>query len=69
TRTLDDITDRLPEVTAAALELPSDRFVLDGEVVSFAPDGRPRSFQETAGRVGSRTDVATAARAVPVSPV
>ncbi|WP_320772851.1 ATP-dependent DNA ligase [Streptomyces sp. CRN 30] len=69
TRTLDDITDRLPEVTAAVLELPGDRFVLDGEVISFGPDGRPRSFQETAGRVGSRTDVAAAAREVPVSPV
>ncbi|WP_437088869.1 ATP-dependent DNA ligase [Streptomyces sp. enrichment culture] len=69
TRTLDDITDRLPEVTAAALELPGERFVLDGEVISFGPDGRPRSFQETAGRVGSRTDVAAASRAVPVSPV
>ncbi|MEV5883912.1 ATP-dependent DNA ligase [Streptomyces sp. NPDC052020] len=69
TRTLDDITDRLPEVTSAALALPGERFILDGEVISFGSDGRPRSFQETAGRVGSRTDVATAARAVPVSPV
>ncbi|MFJ3803088.1 ATP-dependent DNA ligase [Streptomyces sp. NPDC090088] len=69
TRTLDDITDRLPEVTAAARELAGDRFVLDGEVISLDADGRPRSFQETAGRVGSRTDVAKAAREVPVSPV
>ncbi|MGW4493257.1 ATP-dependent DNA ligase [Streptomyces sp. NPDC004376] len=69
TRTLDDITDRLPEVVAAALELPGERFVLDGEVISFGPDGRPRSFQETAGRVGSRVDVARAAEEVPVSPV
>jgi DNA ligase-1 len=69
TRTLDDITHRLPEVTAAALELRGERFILDGEVISFDEGGRPRSFQETAGRVGSRTDVATAARAVPVSPV
>ncbi|MEV3970768.1 ATP-dependent DNA ligase [Streptomyces sp. NPDC050698] len=69
TRTLDDITDRLPEVTAAALALRGERFILDGEVISFDEGGRPRSFQETAGRVGSRTDVATAARAVPVSPV
>ncbi|GAA3501572.1 ATP-dependent DNA ligase [Streptomyces prasinosporus] len=69
TRTLDDITDRLPEVTAAARELPGERFILDGEVISFGEDGRPRSFQETAGRVGSRVDVATAAREVPVSPV
>lgn len=69
TRTLDDITGRLPEVTAAVLELPGERFILDGEVISFDGDGRPRSFQETAGRVGSRVDVATAAREVPVSPV
>ncbi|MEV6482125.1 ATP-dependent DNA ligase [Streptomyces sp. NPDC051576] len=69
TRTLDDITDRLPELTAAALELRGERFILDGEVISFDADGRPRSFQETAGRVGSRVDVATAAATVPVSPV
>ncbi|MFF4506796.1 ATP-dependent DNA ligase [Streptomyces sp. NPDC001401] len=69
TRTLDDITDRLPELTAAAMELKSRRFILDGEVISFGQDGRPRSFQETAGRVGSRVDVAAAAETVPVSPV
>ncbi|MFF7277341.1 ATP-dependent DNA ligase [Streptomyces griseorubiginosus] len=69
TRTLDDITDRLPELTAAALELRGERFILDGEVIAFDEDGRPRSFQETAGRVGSRVDVSTAAEAVPVSPV
>lgn len=69
TRTLDDITDRLPEVTSAALELRGERFILDGEVIAFDDTGRPRSFQETAGRVGSRVDVATAAAEVPVSPV
>ncbi|MFD8719052.1 ATP-dependent DNA ligase [Streptomyces sp. NPDC059629] len=69
TRTLDDITDRLPEVTSVARELTGDRFILDGEVISFDAVGRPRSFQETAGRVGSRVDVARAAEEVPVSPV
>ncbi|WP_327426974.1 ATP-dependent DNA ligase [Streptomyces sp. NBC_01236] len=69
TRTLDDITDRLPELTSAGLELKGERFILDGEVIALDEDGRPRSFQETAGRVGSRVDVATAARTVPVSPV
>jgi DNA ligase-1 len=69
TRTLDDITDRLPEVTRAARELAGSRFILDGEVLALDEDGRPRSFQETAGRVGSRLNVATAAAAVPVSPV
>ncbi|MDX3310113.1 ATP-dependent DNA ligase [Streptomyces sp. NPDC054884] len=69
TRTLDDITDRLPEVTRAARGLAGSRFILDGEVLALDGAGRPRSFQETAGRVGSRVDVATAAQAVPVSPV
>ena len=69
TRTLDDITGRLPEITRAARELKGERFILDGEVIALGADGRPRPFQETAGRVGSRVDVATAARAVPVSPV
>ncbi|WP_371658116.1 ATP-dependent DNA ligase [Streptomyces sp. NBC_00280] len=69
TRTLDDITDRLPELTTAARALRGDRFILDGEVIAFDTAGRPRSFQDTAGRVGSRVDVATAARETPVSPV
>lgn len=69
TRTLDDITDRLPELTSAAMELKGTRFILDGEVIALDEGGRPRSFQETAGRVGSRVDVATAAKSVPVSPV
>ncbi|MFG2133475.1 ATP-dependent DNA ligase [Streptomyces sp. NPDC048751] len=69
TRTLDDITDRLPELTSAARELRGERFILDGEVIAFDDSGRARTFQETAGRVGSRMDVATAAEAVPVSPV
>ncbi|WP_367324875.1 ATP-dependent DNA ligase [Streptomyces sp. HUAS ZL42] len=69
TRTLDDITGRLPELASAALELRGEKFILDGEVIAFDDTGRPRSFQETAGRVGSRVDVTTAAAAIPVSPV
>jgi DNA ligase-1 len=67
TRTLDDITDRLPEIVAAVRGLPGERVVIDGEVIALGPDGRPRPFQETASRVGSRLDVATARAAVPVS--
>ncbi|MCX4673230.1 ATP-dependent DNA ligase [Streptomyces sp. NBC_01381] len=69
TRTLDDITDRLPELTAVARELRGERFILDGEVIALGGDGRPRPFQEVAGRVGSRVDVATAAAELPLSPV
>ncbi|GAA2434966.1 ATP-dependent DNA ligase [Streptomyces macrosporus] len=69
TRTLEEITDRLPEVVAAARELRAERVVLDGEVVALGEDGRPRPFQEVAGRVGSRLDVERARASLPLSPV
>ncbi|MFE7370833.1 ATP-dependent DNA ligase [Streptomyces anulatus] len=69
TRTLDDITDRLPELVTAVAALDARRFVLDGELIALGEDGRPRPFQETASRVGSRRDVAGAAAHVPVVPV
>ncbi|MFD9793065.1 ATP-dependent DNA ligase [Streptomyces sp. NPDC059070] len=69
TRTLDEITARLPEVVAAARELTARRAVLDGEVIALDPAGRPRRFQDIAGRVGSRLDVAGARDRLPLFPV
>jgi DNA ligase-1 len=67
TRTLDDITARVPEVTAAALALPVETAVLDGEVIALQPDGRPHPFQVTASRVGSRLDVERLAASLPLT--
>src|SRR3954454_13482262 len=50
TRSLEDITARLPEVVEVALALPAESFVLDGEALALGDDGRPRPFQETAAR-------------------
>ncbi len=50
TRSLDDITARLPEVVEVARSLPATSFVLDGEALALGDDGRPRPFQETASR-------------------
>jgi DNA ligase-1 len=58
TRTLDDITTRVPEIVESALSLPVTGVVLDGEAVALAPDGRPRPFQITAARTASQGDVA-----------
>ncbi|APE25866.1 MULTISPECIES: ATP-dependent DNA ligase [Streptomyces] len=70
TRSLDDITARLPEVVAAARAVPADAFILDGEVIALDPDtGRPVSFQSIASRVGSRTDVAGAHATLPLTAV
>jgi DNA ligase-1 len=54
TRTLDDVTARLPELVEAALALPVDAAVLDGEAIALRPDGRPEPFQETASRLGAK---------------
>jgi ATP-dependent DNA ligase I len=67
TRTLDDITARVPEVVAAALALPVSAAVLDGEVIALQPDGRPHPFQVTASRVGSRLEVARLAASLPLT--
>ncbi|MFE5791522.1 ATP-dependent DNA ligase [Streptomyces sp. NPDC056503] len=70
TRSLDDVTVRLPEVVAVAREVPSESFVLDGEVIALDPGtGRPAAFQSVAGRVGSRVDVTGAQAALPLTPV
>ena len=53
TRSLEDITARLPEVVDLARSLPAQRFVLDGEALSLDEGGRPRPFQETASRTAS----------------
>jgi DNA ligase-1 len=64
TRTLDDVTARLPEVVEAVLALPARELVLDGEAIALRPDGRPHPFQVTASRLGSK-----AARAdLPITP-
>jgi DNA ligase-1 len=60
TRSLDDITHRLPEVVAVARSLPAQRFVLDGEALWLDAAGRPRPFQETASRTASRAAPAEA---------
>ena len=47
TRSLDDITDRVPEIVAVVGALPVDRIVLDGEVLAVG--------RRTAGRWPSRS--------------
>lgn len=55
TRSLDDITGRLPEVVEVARSLHAERFVLDGEALALADDGRPMAFQDTASRTAQDT--------------
>ena len=47
TRTLHEISARVPEVVAAALLIPSVEFVLDGEALGLDLDGNPLAFQDS----------------------
>ena len=67
TRTLDNITARVPEIVEEALALDVRAAVLDGEAVALYPNGRPRPFQVTASRTGTQADVARQRADVPLT--
>ncbi|WBB66828.1 ATP-dependent DNA ligase [Micromonospora sp. WMMD812] len=67
TRSLDDITARVPEVVAAVRALPARELVLDGEAIGLDETGRPLPFQQTSSRAARRTTPSTTGRA-PVAP-
>lgn len=67
TRSLDDVTARLPEVVDATLALPVRDLIADGEAIALRPDNRPHRFQVTASRFGRSVDVAAARTAQPLS--
>jgi ATP-dependent DNA ligase I len=67
TRTLDDITARVPEAVETVLALPAGTAVLDGELIALSDDGRPHPFQITAGRLGSKLGVERLRTTVPLT--
>ena len=67
TRSLDDVTARLPEVVEATLALPVRNLIADGEAIALRPDNRPHRFQVTASRFGRSVDVPAALAAQPLS--
>jgi DNA ligase 1 len=69
TRSLDDVTARLPEVVEATLALPVRDLIADGEAIALRPDNRPHRFQVTASRFGRSVDVAWALSAQMAEPL
>ncbi|SHF47320.1 DNA ligase-1 [Jatrophihabitans endophyticus] len=67
TRSLDDVTARLPEVVDAALALPVTTLIADAEAIALRADGRPHKFQDTASRFGRSVDIAAAREKQPLS--
>ncbi|MCE1178121.1 MAG: ATP-dependent DNA ligase [Micrococcales bacterium] len=62
TRSLADITARVPELVEAARALPARELILDGETLLLAEDGSPRPFQETMSRFGGQDAAARVLR-------
>lgn len=67
TRSLDDVTARLPEVVDATLALPVTDLIADAEAIALRPNGRPHRFQVTASRFGRSVDIDAARTAQPLS--
>jgi DNA ligase 1 len=68
TRSLDDITSRVPELVEMAHALGVRSLILDGEVLALREDGRPHPFQVSASRFGSRLDVDRLRASLPLTP-
>ncbi|MER7796596.1 ATP-dependent DNA ligase [Microbacterium sp. NPDC096154] len=62
TRSLADVTHRVPELVTAVRALPAERAILDGETLSLDDDGSPRAFQDTMARFGSEAAASIALR-------
>ncbi len=62
TRSLADITHRVPEIVDVARALPVRDVILDGETLALDEDGGPRPFQDTMARFGAEVDRAVALR-------
>lgn len=53
TRSLADVTHRVPEIVDLVRSLPAQDLILDGETLSLDEDGGPRPFQQTMSRFGA----------------
>lgn len=67
-RRLNEVTPAVPEIVEAVLALPAREAILDGEVLSLTPEGRPQPFQVTMRRFGRRLDVERLRTELPLTP-
>ncbi|MFN2638083.1 MAG: ATP-dependent DNA ligase, partial [Gemmatimonadaceae bacterium] len=68
TRSLNEVTEAVPEVIEAVRKLPARELILDGEVIALAKDGRPLPFQDTMHRFGRRINVLKLREELPLTP-
>jgi DNA ligase-1 len=56
TRSLNDVSVRVPELIEAVRGARAESLILDGEAIALRPDRRPYPFQVTMSRFGSQQD-------------
>ncbi|MGA8026388.1 MAG: ATP-dependent DNA ligase, partial [Bryobacteraceae bacterium] len=66
-RASNDVSSAVPEVVHAVRSLPAENLILDGEVLSLDPQGRPRPFQVSMRRFGRKLDVHKLMSELPMS--
>ena len=67
-RALNDVTGAVPEIVEAVRALPGRDLILDGEIISLTPEGRPQPFQVTARRFGRKLDLDRMRAELPLTP-
>jgi DNA ligase-1 len=67
TRSLHEVTPRVPEIVELVRKLPARTLVLDGEVLGMRSDGRPVPFQETMRRFGAKDQTESLRQGLPLS--
>jgi DNA ligase-1 len=68
TRSLNDVTARVPEIVEATRALPARQLILDGETIAVGEGGRPAPFQTTMRRFGRKLDVEALRSELPLHP-
>ncbi len=63
-----DVSAAVPELVQAVRALPARDLILDGEVLSLDPEGRPQPFQVSMRRFGRKLDVDRMLAELPMTP-
>jgi DNA ligase-1 len=69
TRNLRNVTERVPDIVATVAAFEGNAFILDGEAVALRLDGTPHPFQVTMSRFGSRQNIETLRKELPLTPL
>jgi DNA ligase-1 len=67
-RALNNVSAAAPEIVEAVRAMPGRELILDGEVISLTPAGRPQPFQVTARRFNRKLDLDRMRAELPLSP-